>query len=89
MKWKFLESDKELLTTLFNNNCFDDVYNLIWKNKNFNLSFTKEQFKIVINDGEQLDLILYFLKSRDCRVILDDIDVQRNIVKNYMKLVFY
>jgi hypothetical protein len=85
MKWKYLEYDKDLLTTLFTNQCFNDVYSLMWKKNSHAWSFTKEQFRIVINDGEQLDLILYFLKIRECRLVLDEHAIQKKIVKVYMK----
>jgi hypothetical protein len=85
MKWKYLEFDKELLTTLFTNLCFNEVYALMWKKTRNTWTFTKEQFKIVINNGEQMDLILYFLKIRECRLVLDEFDVQKKIVKYYMK----
>ncbi len=47
-------------------------------------SFTKDQFKIVIK-LEQIDLILYFLKMRECRVVLEEFEVQEIIVEKYMK----
>ncbi len=86
MKWKYLEYDKDLMSILFQEELYDEVYNLIWNSKkNLELNFNKDQFREVIKNGEQLDLILYFLKIPDCKVILDEPDVQRSIVKNYMK----
>lgn len=85
MKWRFLEYDKDLISILFQEELYDEVYNLIWNRKNICLKFNKDQFREVIKNGEQLDLILYFLRIPDCRVILDELDVQKSIVKNYMK----
>jgi hypothetical protein len=85
MKWKYLEYDMDLLTTLFTNLCFNEIYTLMWKKTNHSWTFTKDQFRIVINNGEQMDLILYFLKLRECRLVLDEADVQRKIVKYYLK----
>jgi len=36
-------------------------------------------------EQEQIDLILYFIKIRECRVILDEYSIQSTIVENYMK----
>ncbi len=85
MKWKYLEYDKDLLSILFQEELYDEVYNLIWNRKNLELNFNKDQFREVIKNGEQLDLILYFLKIPDCKVILDEHEVQKSIVRNYMK----
>jgi hypothetical protein len=85
LKWKFLEYDRDLLNILFQEELYNEVFNLIWNRKNLELNFTKDQFREVIKNGEQLDLILFFLKIPDCKVILDEADVQKSIVKNYMK----
>jgi hypothetical protein len=85
MKWKYLEFDMDLLTTLFTHLCFNEIYTLMWKQTNHSWTFTKDQFRIVINNGEQLDLILYFLNLRECRLVLDEVEIQRKIVKHYMK----
>jgi hypothetical protein len=85
MKWKYLEFDKDLIEVLFKEELYDEVYNLIWNRKNIAIKFTKDQFREVIKNGEQLDLILYFLRIHDCRVILDEPEVQKSIVNNYMK----
>lgn len=87
LKWKYLEFDKNLFTILFREELYDEVYNLIWNRKNLELNFNKDQFREVIKNGEQLDLILYFLKITECKVILDEQDVQKSIVKNYMKYI--
>jgi hypothetical protein len=85
MKWKYIEYDKDLLDTLFTNSCFDDIYALMRSRKNSPWLFNKEQFNIVINDGEQLDLILYFLKIKKCVTLLEDKVVQRKIIEVYFK----
>jgi hypothetical protein len=70
---------------LFEEELYDEVYNLIWNAKQIQLNFTKEHFREVIKNGEQLDLILYFLNIADCRVILDEPSVQKDIVDIYMR----
>jgi hypothetical protein len=85
MKWKYLEYDRDLMNVLFKEELYDEVYNLIWNRKNIAIRFNKDQFREVIKNGEQLDLILYFLRIQDCRVILDEPEVQKSIVNNYMK----
>jgi hypothetical protein len=83
MKWKYLQYDRKLITVLFQEELYDEVHNLIWNAKH-TLDFNEDQFRIVIKNGEQLDLILYFLDITDCRVILDEPSVQKDIVDNYM-----
>ena len=79
-----MEHDQNLLSVLFQKNCFEEISNLIWKKKIYNWNFTKEHFKFII-EQEQIDLILYFVKIRDCRVILEDYGIQNRIVNKYMK----
>jgi hypothetical protein len=85
MKWKYIEYDSHLLDTLFNNSCFDEIYMLMRKKKNSAWLFNKEQFHIVIDNGEQLDLILYFLKVSDCVTLLQDFNIQKTIIEIYFR----
>jgi len=57
---------------------------LIQNKKRDEWTFKKQQFKMVI-EKEELDLISFFLKKRECRVVLDDQRIQRKIVETYMK----
>jgi hypothetical protein len=41
-------------------------------------------FKIVI-DNEELELIIYFLRIKDCRVILEDHAIQKKIIEKYIR----
>ena len=85
LNWKYLEKDVDLMQKLFDKKCFDEVSFLIYKKKYTNKwKITKEQFLVVI-ENEELDLILFFLKIRHCRVILEDHSVQKLIVEKYMK----
>jgi hypothetical protein len=83
-KWGYLDQDQELLTTLFQTNCFDQISVLIYNDMIYKWTFTKEQFKTVIEQS-RLDLIVYFLNMRNCRIILDESSVQKVIVQQYMK----
>lgn len=40
---------------------------------------------MIIIQEEQLDLILYFLKMHHLRSVLDDVKVQEDIVRKYLK----
>jgi hypothetical protein len=84
LKWKYISNDKKLLDTLFTNNYFDEIYTLMSISKT-RWNFTSEQFKIVIYNGSQLDLILYFLRDPSCVKLLHDGDIQQHIVKKYLK----
>ena len=83
-----MEFDNELVPVLFKEELYNEVYSLIWNVKEIQLNFTKEHFREVIKNGEQLDLIIYFLKLPDCRIILDESVVQKDIVDIYMMYYF-
>ena len=65
-------------------NKFEEVSILIHKNKLDVWPFNIEQFKIVI-EQEELELILFFLRRRECRRILDNPYIQKQIVQKYLK----
>ena len=73
----------ELLNTLFNVGCFDEISILLYRKPN-HWPLLKEQFEKVII-GERLDLIIYFIKIRECRVVLDYPEIQKIIASKYMK----
>lgn len=81
--WTYLEKDEKLLETLFDVRCFDEISTLIFRNPGV-WKFTKNQFETLIEEGE-LDLILYYVKLRECRLILDDYENQKKIVNKYIK----
>ena len=83
-KWAYLDQDQDLLTTLFETNCFDQISVLIYNDMIYKWTFTKEQFKTVIEQS-RLDLIVYFLNMRNCRIILDEPGIQKTIVQQYMR----
>lgn len=70
------------METLFNHSCFDEISILIYRKPGY-WKFTTEQFRSVINKKE-LSLILEFLKIRECRVLLDQPEIQEKIVYEYM-----
>lgn len=65
-------------------NKFEEVSILIHKNKLDVWPFNNEQFKIVI-EQEELELILFFLRRRECRRILENPYIQKQIVQKYLK----
>lgn len=80
--WKYLDADDGLIEKLFSLNKFEEINILIWK-KEYNWVLTKEHFKKVI-EATECDLILFFLKISHCRVELNDHDIQKIIVNNYI-----
>lgn len=82
-EWKYIEYDEELLNNLFENLCFDEISTLIWK-KRLPWNFTKEHFKLAI-EHDQFELILHFIRLRDCRSVLNEKPYQKKIVDQYMK----
>ncbi len=85
LDWKFIDKDSELLQRLFDHRRFDEISLLIFKHKKgIKWNLTREMFKIVI-DNEELELIIYFLRIKDCRVILEDHSIQKKIVEKYIK----
>ena len=81
-KWKNIMKDETFLSSLFNNNCFETLCLLIekWPNEFF---LNKNYFKISI-EKQQKELILFFLKFRECREILIENSIQKFIVDNYL-----
>lgn len=79
-----MDNDKELLSCLFHLKCFEEISILIHNHRNEDWPFKKEQFKMVI-EQEELDLILFFLRRRECRVVLEEHHIQKRIVNTYLK----
>lgn len=79
-----MENERELLSCLFRMNRFEEISILIHKYKPDTWPFHIEQFKIVI-EQEELELILFFLKRRECRRLLDDQYIQKKIVQKYLR----
>ena len=78
-----MKNDTNLLSTLFQVECFDEISILLYRMPGV-WSLNKEQFILTINKN-QLDLTLYFLKIRSCVIVLDDFKIQKLIVDNYIK----
>ncbi len=86
LDWKHLEKDNQLLEKLFQKKCFDEISNLIFKKKLINKwNINQNQFKLVI-EHEEFDLILFFLKIKHCRKLLDEHSIQSKIVNKYIKM---
>jgi hypothetical protein len=85
LNWKYLEKDKQLLEKLFQKKCFDEIANLIFKKKIVNIwNLNEIQFKIVV-EHEEYDLIIFFLKIKHCRKLLNEHVIQSLIVNKYIK----
>ena len=82
LKWDNIDRDKTFIDTLFQYECFEQISTLIsiWPGDKF---ANPDYFKIVILKM-QTELILFYLKRRDCRHILIDKTLQEFIVKEYM-----
>jgi len=72
-----------LLNCLFQLERFEEIALLIHKYKQDTWHFSNDQFIKVIKKNE-LELILFFLKIRECRNVLDEYDIQLIIVKEYI-----
>lgn len=90
LKWENIDRDKSFIDTLFQYDCFEQISELIfkWPGEKFanNEYFKKVIYKI------QTELILFYLKRRECRLILTDHSLQEFIVKEYMskgELLYY
>ena len=85
LEWKFIDKDKDLLQKLFDYKCFEEITLLIYKyKKKFKWSLTREMFKTIILK-EELDLLIFFIKIKDCRIILEDQSIQKLIIDKYIK----
>jgi len=69
---------------LFQLECFEEISILINNHKNEDWPYKKEQFISVIKQ-EQLDLIFFFLKRRECREVLFHHEIQKVIVDKYLR----
>ena len=90
LKWENIERDKTFIDTLFQYECFDQISVLIskWPGEKF---ANPEYFRKVIYKI-QTELILFYLKRRECKLILTDHSLQEYIVKEYMskgELLYY
>lgn len=82
--WEHLDNDSDFLQKLFDNLCFDEISILIYSRRKLKWPLTKDMFRSTITHNE-LDLLLFFLKIKECRIILDYIEIQKLIVEKYMR----
>ena len=82
--WKFLDMDNDLFASLFKCGLYDEINILIYRYPNHkNWYFTQQNFKTIIRD-KVVNLILPCLKVDECKEILRDDEIQKNIVSNYL-----
>lgn len=81
--WLYLDNEKDLLNCLFDMERFEEIAMLVYKYNYETWHFSNEQFVKVIKKNE-LELILFFLKRRECRRVLDESEIQTIIVKQYI-----
>jgi len=62
---------------------FEEISMLVHKYNYDTWHFSNDHFVKIIKKNE-LELILFFLKRRECRTVLDEYDIQTIIVKNYI-----
>ena len=84
LKWKNIEKDKTLIDSLFKNNCFEQISNLIFNQKIPEIYFLKENYFKEVIKKQECELILYYLHKREMRIILTDKFIQKIIVVNYV-----
>jgi hypothetical protein len=85
IKWNYLDQDTMLLSVLFDTASYDKIAALIFTGQINRWEITKDQFRMVIEQS-RLDLIVYFLNLRSCRMILEDFQIQQTVVSSYMKV---
>ena len=90
--WKFLDMDNDLFSSLFKCGLYDEINILIYRYPNHkNWNFTQHNFRTIIKD-KAVNLILPCLKVYECREILREDEIQKNIVSNYLSkgyLMYY
>lgn len=79
-----MQSDLDFLQKLFDYKCFEEISYLVYSKKKLKWRLTKEMFKSTLIHNE-LDLNFFFLKIKDCRVILENPEIQKIIVEKYIK----
>ena len=84
LKWKNIEKDRNLIDSLFKNNCFEQISYLIFNQKIPENYFLKTEYFKEIIKKQECELILYYLHKREMRIILTDKFIQKNIVFNYI-----
>lgn len=80
--WKYLKEDKNLVNILFEHKLYDEILNLIWKQKTFTWELSESHFRQIIND-KQLELMIHFLKFERFRNVLKNKNIQETIVNVY------
>ena len=82
--WKYLDNDTTLLQTLFRNKAYDEISILLYRYPNHeHWRITPQNFKeVILNEG--LDLIILCLNEKGCKVVLEDLNIQKTIVNNYL-----
>ena len=82
--WKYLDSDTTLLQTLFRNKAYDEISILLYRYPNHpHWRITPINFKeVILNEG--LELIILCLNEKGCKIVLDDLSIQKTIVNNYL-----
>jgi len=74
----------DLFASLFKCGLYDEINILIYRYPNHkNWYFTQQNFKTIIRD-KVVNLILPCLKVDECKEILRDDEIQKNIVSNYL-----
>jgi hypothetical protein len=90
--WKFLDTDNDLFSSLFKSGLYDEINTLIYRYPNHkNWNFTQQNFRTIIKD-QAVNLILLCLKEDECKEILREDEIQKNIVSNYLTkgdLIYY
>ena len=82
--WKYLDHDTTLLQTLFRNKAYDEISILLYRYPNHpHWRITPNNFKeVILNEG--LELIILCLNEKGCKMVLDDLSIQKRIVNNYL-----
>ena len=82
LTWKHINLDSSFIESLFKNNLFEQISIIInkWPWSNFSNQF---YFETVIN-GKNGELILYYLKKKDCLRVLTFEMYQKKIVEDFI-----
>ena len=85
LDWKGIDKDQNMFQVLFDKKCFDEIGSLIYKHQKVDQwKITDDQFRIVI-ENEELELILFFLRRKECRIILTDSKIQKLVLEKYIR----
>ena len=84
--------DNELFYSLFKCGLYDEINILTYRYpNNKNWFFTPQNFKSIIRD-KAVNLILLCLKVDECKEVLKEDEIQKNIISNYLTkghLIYY